>query len=48
MEGILIGLSSAAIMYVALKKAKEIGRDKVIVAILPDNGLKYLSTELFQ
>jgi cysteine synthase len=48
MEGILIGLSSAAIMYVALKKAKEIGRDKIIVAILPDNGLKYLSTELFQ
>lgn len=48
MEGILIGLSSAAIMYVALKKAKEIGQDKMIVAILPDNGLKYLSTELFQ
>jgi cysteine synthase len=48
MEGILIGLSSAAIMYVALKKAEEIGKDKIIVAILPDNGLKYLSTELFQ
>lgn len=46
-EGLLIGLSSAAIMYVALKKAKEVGRDKIIVAILPDSGLKYLSTELF-
>ncbi|MGB9727938.1 MAG: PLP-dependent cysteine synthase family protein [Nitrososphaeria archaeon] len=47
MEGILIGLSSAAIMYVALKKAKEIGKGRMIVAILPDNGLKYLSTDLF-
>jgi cysteine synthase len=46
-EGLLIGMSSAAVMYVALRKAKEIGKDKVIVAILPDNGDKYLSTKLF-
>jgi len=46
-EGLLIGMSSAAIMYVALEKAKQLSRDKVIVAILPDNGLKYLSTPLF-
>jgi len=47
-EGLLIGMSAAAIMYVALKKARELGKDKVIVAILPDNGMKYLSTELFE
>ncbi|MEM3512073.1 MAG: hypothetical protein QXW47_03640 [Candidatus Jordarchaeales archaeon] len=43
----LIGMSAAAIMYVALKKAKELGRGKTIVAVLPDNGLKYLSTPLY-
>ncbi|MCX8189540.1 MAG: PLP-dependent cysteine synthase family protein [Nitrososphaeria archaeon] len=47
MEGILIGLSSAAIMYIALRKSKDMGKGKVIVAILPDSGLKYLSTDLF-
>jgi len=46
-EGLLIGMSSAAIMYVALGKAKELGKGKTLVAILPDSGLKYLSTPLF-
>ncbi len=47
MEGLLIGMSSAAIMYVTLKKARELGTGKTIVAVLPDNGLKYLSTPLY-
>jgi cysteine synthase len=47
-EGLLIGMSSAAIMYVALKKAEELDKDKKIVAILPDSGIKYLSTDLFE
>lgn len=46
-EGLLIGMSSGAILYVALKKAKELGRGKTIVAVLPDSGEKYLSTSLF-
>lgn len=46
-EGLLVGMSSGAIMLVALKKAKELAKDKIIVAILPDSGEKYLSTELF-
>jgi len=46
-EGILIGMSSAAIMHVALKKAGELGKDNLIIAVLPDNGDKYLSTNLF-
>jgi cysteine synthase len=46
-EGLLIGMSSAAIMHVALRKAKELGSGKVLVAVLPDDGLKYLSTPLF-
>ena len=47
-EGLLIGISAGAILYVALKKAKEAGKGKIIVAVLPDSGEKYLSTTLFQ
>jgi len=47
-EGLLIGISSGAILYVALRKAKELGKDKTVVAVLPDSGEKYLSTSLFQ
>jgi cysteine synthase len=46
-EGLLIGMSAGSIMHVALKKAKEIGKDKTIVAILPDGGERYLSTPLY-
>ncbi|MEM3696063.1 MAG: PLP-dependent cysteine synthase family protein [Candidatus Bathyarchaeia archaeon] len=47
-EGLLIGMSSGAILYIALKKAKELGKGKTIVAVLPDSGEKYLSTSLFK
>ncbi len=45
-EGILAGMSSGAAMHVAVQKAKEMN-EGVIVAILPDSGERYLSTELF-
>ena len=47
-EGLFIGMSSGAIMHVALKKAKELGKGRTIVAVLPDNGDKYLTTNLFE
>lgn len=47
-EGILSGMSSAAAMYIALQKAKELSKDKTIVVILPDTGERYLSTVLFE
>jgi cysteine synthase len=47
-EGLFIGMSSGAIMYVALQKAREMGEGKTIVAVLPDSGDKYLSTPLFE
>ena len=37
-EGLLISMSASAIMYVAVQKAKELGKGKTIVAILPDGG----------
>ena len=46
-EGLFIGMSAGAIMYIALQKAKELGKGKTIVAVLPDSGEKYLSTSLF-
>ena len=47
-EGLLVGMSSGAVMHVALQKAKELGKGKTIVAILPDTGERYLSTSLFE
>ncbi|MBF0606569.1 MAG: cysteine synthase [Magnetococcales bacterium] len=46
-EGIFVGMSSGAALYVAVKKAQEM-TDGVIVVILPDRGDRYLSTTLFK
>ena len=46
-EGLLIGLSSGAILGVALRKARDLGQGKTVVAVLPDHGTRYLSTDLF-
>jgi cysteine synthase len=46
-EGLFVGMSSGAVMFVALKKAKKLGKKKTIVAILPDGGERYLTTDLF-
>ena len=45
-EGIFCGISSGAAVYAALRKAQE-EPDKVILAILPDGGEKYMSTGIF-
>ena len=45
-EGIFVGMSSGAAMYAAIEVAKKI-EFGTIVAIFPDRGEKYLSTDLF-
>lgn len=45
-EGILVGISSGAALYAALQVCRE-RPDKIVVALLPDTGDRYLSTELF-
>jgi cysteine synthase len=47
-EGILAGVSSGAILHAAIGVAREIGEGGRVLAILPDSGERYLSTELFQ
>ena len=48
-EGILVGITSGATLHTALQEArKEENEGKVIVALLPDTGERYLSTPLFE
>lgn len=46
-EGILAGISSGAAIYAAIQKAKELGKGKTVVTVLPSNGERYLSTPLY-
>ncbi len=46
-EGILCGISSGAILHASCAVASELGHGKRLLAILPDTGERYLSTELF-
>jgi cysteine synthase len=47
-EGILGGISSGAAIYAALEIAKKLGKGKKVLAIIPSNGERYLSTPLYQ
>ncbi|WP_064091715.1 cysteine synthase A [Rossellomorea aquimaris] len=47
-EGILGGISSGAAIYAAIDVAKKLGKGKKVLAIIPSNGERYLSTPLYQ
>jgi len=46
-EGILCGISSGAIIQASCIAARELGPGKRVLAILPDTGERYLSTDWF-
>lgn len=47
-EGILGGISSGAAIHAALQVAAKLGKGKKVIAIIPSNGERYLSTPLYQ
>ncbi len=47
-EGLLGGISSGAAIYAAQQVAKKLGKGKKVLAIVPSNGERYLSTPLYQ
>lgn len=46
-EGLLVGISAGAAVYAAIEKAKELGKGKKVLTVVPDNGERYLSTALY-
>lgn len=47
LEGIFAGYSAGANVFASLKVSQDLGEDKTVVTVIPDSGMKYLSTELF-
>lgn len=48
LEGIMAGISTGAAVYAAIEIAKKMGHGKNVLAIAPDTGERYLSTQLFK
>lgn len=47
-EGFLVGISAGAAILSAVEVAQKLGAGKKVLAIVPDNGERYLSTALYQ
>lgn len=48
LEGIFAGYSSGANVFATLRVAEQLGDGKTLLTLIPDSGMRYLSTELFR
>ena len=48
LEGIMCGISSGTNVAAAIKLAKQLGKGKTVVTVLPDTAERYFSTPLFE
>lgn len=46
-EGLFVGISSGAAVWAALGVAKELGKDKILIVVLPDTGERYFSMQQY-
>ena len=46
-EGLFVGISAGAAVSVALKVAKDLGKGKTVVVVLPDTGERYFSMQQY-
>lgn len=46
-EGLFVGISSGAAVWAALKVAKDLGRRKTVLTVLPDTGERYFSMQQY-
>ena len=45
-EGLMVGISSGANVFAAVRLAERLGPGKTVVTVLPDNGERYVYTSL--
>jgi cysteine synthase A len=47
-EGLFVGISAGAATFASLQVARELGKDKTVVVVLPDTGERYFSMQQYE